>query len=81
MSPSEPPDGSFSAASSARMNSSAVWKRSAGSFASAFRVTASSAGDTFGFSSLGLRGRSETCLSAIATAVSASNGTWPVSAS
>ena len=38
-------------------------------------------GGSAGFSSLGGRGSAETCLKAIATAVSPSNGTTPVSSS
>ncbi len=79
MSPIE--DGSASAASSARENSAAEAKRLAGSLARALRTTASSAGLTLGFRSEGLRGCSETCFSAIVTALSPSKGTRPVSAS
>ncbi len=63
------------------MNSSAEANRLAGSLASALSTTASSAGETSGLSSEGGRGCSETCFSATATGVSASNGTRPVSAS
>ena len=81
VSPSEPPDGSASARSSARRNSSAEAKRFWGSFASARRTTALSAGVTAGLSWLGGRGCSDTCFSATATGLSASKGTRPVSAS
>jgi hypothetical protein len=63
------------------MNSPAEANLLAGSLASAFSTTASSARDTAGFSSLGGRGRSETCFNATVTGESASNGTRPVSAS
>jgi len=63
------------------MNSSASAKRFAGSFASARRTTASSSGVTIGLIALGATGSSLTCLSAIVTAASASNGTRPVSSS
>ena len=63
------------------MNSSASAKRSAGSFSSARSTTASSAGGTSGLSCDGGTGGSETCLSAIVTGDSASNGTRPVSSS
>ncbi len=75
------PLGSASAASSAARNSSADPKRLAGSLASAFSTTASRARDTAGLSSLGGRGRSETCFKATVTGDSASKGTLPVSAS
>ena len=44
-------------------------------------TTPSSARETAGLSSLGGRGRSETCFSATVTGESPSNGTRPVSAS
>jgi hypothetical protein len=69
------------AASSAAMNASASAKRSSGSLASARRTTASSAGGTRGSIRLGGTGVSATCLSAIVTALSPSNGTRPVSSS
>ena len=58
-----------------------VWNRRAGSFSSARRTTASSAGGTVGLSSRGGTGASDTCLSATDTGDSASNGTRPVSSS
>uniref|UniRef100_A0A6J5ZPV4 Unannotated protein n=1 Tax=freshwater metagenome TaxID=449393 RepID=A0A6J5ZPV4_9ZZZZ len=63
------------------MNSSAVAKRSACSFASAFMITASSAGLIAGLIELGSGAGSLTCLRAIVTALSPSNGTWPVTIS
>src|SRR6202034_3876870 len=65
----------------AAMNSSALAQRWAGSLASARIVTASSAGFTSGLRRLGGLGSAETCLSAIVTAESPSNGTLPVSSS
>ncbi len=81
MSPTPAPDGSASAASSAWLNSSAEANRFSGSLASALITTPSRARDTAGFSSLGGRGRSETCFRATVTGESASNGTLPVSVS
>ena len=75
MSPREPADGSASAASRACSNSSTEAKRFAGSFARAFSTTASRARETCGFSSLGGRGRSDTCFRATVTGESPSNGT------
>ena len=69
------------ACSSAAMNSSASAKRRAGSFSSARSTTASSAGGTCGLCCDGGTGGSLTCLSAIVTALSPSNGTRPVSIS
>ena len=63
------------------MNESASWKRSSGSLRSARMTTESSAGDTAGLSCIGGTGSSETCLSAIVTGDSASNGSLPVSSS
>ena len=63
------------------MNSSASAKRSSGDLASARRTTDSSSGVTRGLIWLGGTGASETCLSAIVTAESASKGTLPVSSS
>ena len=63
------------------MKASASAGRAAGSFSSAHIATASSAGGTDGSNMLGAGGGSETCLSAIVTADSASNGTRPVSIS
>ena len=63
------------------MKASASWKRSSGALASARMVTASSAGGTSGLTSAGGTGISETCLTAIETGDSASNGTRPVSSS
>ncbi len=68
-------------ASSAAMNSSASGEAPAGSLRSARSTTASSSGETAGLSSRGGTGSSETCLSAIVTGDSASNGTRPVSSS
>ena len=63
------------------MKASALWKRWPGSFSSARITTASSAGETCGLIELGRCGVSETCFIATATALSASKGTRPVSAS
>ena len=63
------------------MNASASGKRRCGSFSSARITTPSSSGDTAGLIMLGGTGRSLTCLSAIVTADSPSNGTRPVSSS
>ena len=75
------PGGIPRACSSATMNSSASAKRYAGSFCSARMTTSSSWSETAGLYSDGGTGSSETCLSAIVTADSASNGTRPVSSS
>ena len=63
------------------MNASASAKRRAGSFSSARSTTASSSGGTPATTRLGGTGGSETCLSAMLTAVSPSNGDRPVSIS
>ena len=63
------------------MKLSASGKRAAGSFWSALVTTSSSCSEIAGFSCDGGTGSSETCLSAIVTADSASNGTRPVSSS
>jgi hypothetical protein len=81
VSPMAAPEGSASAASRAWENSSADANRFAGSFARARITTPSRARETAGFSSLGGRGRSDTCFRATDTGESASNGTLPVSVS
>ena len=63
------------------MNSSASWKRALGSLRSACITTASSAGGIAGLRWIAGTGASETCLSAMVTGDSASNGTTPVSSS
>ena len=63
------------------MNASASGKRRAGSFSIARMTTPSSSGVTSALKALGGAGRSLTCLSAIVTALSPSNGTRPVSSS
>ena len=63
------------------MNSSASPNRCAGSLATARSTIASRSAVTAGLSRLGGSGGSETCLSAIVTAESPSNGTDPVSIS
>ncbi len=63
------------------MNASAFGYRRAGSFSSERMTTASSAGGTSGLRSRGGSGASDTCLRAIETGDSASNGTTPVSIS
>jgi len=68
-------------ASSAAMNSSASAKRCCGSLASARSTTASTCGVTSALYCEGGTGSSLTCLSAIVTAASPSNGTRPVSSS
>ena len=67
--------GARRAPSSAAMNSSALWKRRAGSFSSARMTTASSAGGMPGRSWPGGTGRSLMCLIAIEIGASPSNGT------
>ena len=69
------------APSSARMNSSASAQRIAGSLASARMTAASSSGATSGRSVLIGVGSSFRCWTAIATALSPSNGSRPVSSS
>ena len=63
------------------MNSSASAKRWAGSFCSARRTTSSSSGETAALTDRGGAGASLTCLRAMETADSASNGGAPVSSS
>ncbi len=63
------------------MNWSASAGRSAGFLLSAQSTTCSSSGGTLGLIGCGGTGASETCLSAIVTADSPSNGTRPVSIS
>ncbi len=67
--------------SSVEMNSSASWKRRAGSFSRARSTTPSSSGGTAALSWEGGTGASLTCLSAMVTALSASKGTRAVSIS
>ena len=67
--------------SSAAMNASASAKRRSGSFSSAWSTTASSSGGTPATTRPGGTGGSETCLSAMLTAVSPSNGGRPTSSS
>ena len=69
------------ACSSAVMNWSAFAGRSTGFLLSAHITTCSSSGGTLGLMIVGGGGASDTCLSAIVTADSASNGTRPVSIS
>ena len=63
------------------MNWSASVGRSTGFLLSAHITTCSSSGGTAGLIALGGVGASDTCLSAIVTADSPSNGTRPVSIS
>ena len=69
------------AASSAAMNWSASVGRSAGFLFIDHITTCSSSGGIRGLIAVGAVGASDTCLSAIVTAESASNGTRPVSIS
>ena len=71
VSPRAPPLGSASATSKNCLTCFLPWSN----------TTASSAWETAGLSSLGGRGRSETCFRATVTGDSPSNGTRPVSAS
>ena len=67
--------------SSTVISCSASAGRSAGSLLSVQSTVCSSSGDTFGLNRDGGIGASETCLSAIVTAESPSNGRRPVSIS